>query len=80
MNPDRDLQQMTIITNYNTTRRLKNNRKKQYTQKNKKEKKLSTSDHFKRRMIMPIGSSSFGIPNTPEIMKEIERVAREYHI
>jgi hypothetical protein len=36
--------------------------------------------HFKKRMNMPIGTSSISIPNTPEVMAEIERVAREYHV
>ena len=75
-----ELANIQIISNHRNTLRLKNNRKKQNTKKHKKQKKQSEADHFRARMNMPIGTSSFGIPNTPEIMKEIERVAREYHV
>lgn len=71
---------MRIISNYRNTHHSKNNRNTQYTKKNKKPKKLSEMEHFKARMNMPIGTSSFSIPLTPEIIADNARIAREYHI
>ncbi len=33
--------------------------------------------HFKKRMNMPIGTSSFGIPITDNIQREIDRYYRD---
>jgi len=56
---------------YRNTRRSKN-RKAQHTKKNKSE-----MYHFKKRMNMPIGTSSFGIPLTPKMIEENERYYRD---
>ena len=59
------------------------NRTRSKNKKYRNTKKNTMSDemyHFKKRMNMPIGTSSISIPNTPEVMAEIERVAREYHV
>jgi hypothetical protein len=40
-------------------------------------KKRSEMEHFRARMNLPIGTSSVGIPHTPEIKAEIERYAKE---
>lgn len=69
-----------IRSEYRNTHHSKNNRNTQYTKKNKKPKTLSEMEHFKARMNMPIGTSSFSIPLTPEIIADNARIAREYHI
>lgn len=69
-----------IRSEYRNTHHSKNNRNTQHTRKNKKPKKLSEMEHFTARMNMPIGTSSFSIPLTPEIIADNARIAREYHI
>jgi hypothetical protein len=66
-----------IRSEYRNTRHSKNNKKTQYTRKNKKPRKLSEWEHFRARMNLPIGTSSFGIPITDDVRKENERIARE---
>jgi hypothetical protein len=71
------------ISNHRNTRRSKNNKKNKNTRKNKNQKKLSEMsglEHFRARMRIPIGTSSFGIPLTPEMIADGERIAREYHV
>ncbi len=70
-----DLPNISIISKYRNTRRS-NNKKNRNTKKNKKQKKLSELDHFKARMNMPIGTSSFGLPLTPEMIAINERYAK----
>ena len=67
------------ISQRRNTRRSKNNRKNRYTRRysNRKQKKLTEREHFIERMKMPIGTSSFGIPVTPEIKADIERYSRD---
>ena len=36
-------------------------------------------DHFRARMNLPIGSSTFSIPLTAEMLEENERIARKYN-
>ena len=67
----------TRRSNYKNTRRSKNNRQNSTTKKNNKPKRLSEREHFRARMNLPIGTSSFSIPNTPEVMADIERYSRE---
>lgn len=77
----RELNYTDIISDRRNTRRY-NNRKNKNTRRNnnKKQKKLTEKEHFIERMKMPIGTSSFGIPITPEIKADNERIAREYSI
>lgn len=58
---------------YRNTRRSKN-RKAQHTKKNKMSSEMY---HFKKRMNMPIGTSSFGIPLTSKMIEENERYYRD---
>ena len=58
--------------NYRNTRSLKNNKKKQNTRKNHKR-----TNHFKERMNMPIGTSSFKIVLTPEMIAANERYSKD---
>jgi len=68
---------MAILPEYRTTRNSKSNRKNRNTHKNNKQKKLSEWEHFRARMNLPIGTSSWGIPITDDVRKEIERYARD---
>jgi len=74
---NRELTSTGIVKDYRNTFRTKNNRKNRHTQKNKKQTKLNDMDHFKARMNMPIGTSSFGIPITDDLRKKIERYSKE---
>lgn len=74
---NRELIHTATITNYRNTRCSKNTRKNRNTKKNNR-KKLSEIDHFRARMNMPIGTSSFSIPLTPEMIANRERLAKEY--
>ncbi len=73
---DVDLHHTTIISKYRNTRRS-NNKKNRSTKKNKKPKKLSEMEHFRARMRMPIGTSSIGLPLTPEMIAINERYAKK---
>lgn len=66
-----------IRSEYRNTRHSKNNKKTQHTRKNKKPRKLSEWEHFRARMNLPIGTSSFGIPITDDVRKEIDEYAKE---
>jgi hypothetical protein len=72
-----------ILSNYRNTRRSKNNRnnrKNRNTRRsknNRKHTKLTQREHFIERMKMPIGTSSFGIPLTPEMIADGERYSRD---
>ena len=77
----RELNYTDTISHRRNTRRSKNNRKNRHTRRaNRNQKKLTEREHFIERMKMPIGTSSFGIPLTPEMIADRERVAREYSI
>ena len=39
--------------------------------------KMSELDHFRARMNMPIGTSSWSIPITDDVRKDIERISKE---
>ena len=75
----RELNYTDTISHRRNTRRSKNNRKNRNTRRanNRKQKKLTEREHFIERMKMPIGTSSFGIPLTPEMIADRERVARD---
>lgn len=77
----RELNYTDIISQRRNTRRSNNNnnRKNRYTRRanNRKQKKLTEREHFIERTKMPIGTSSFGIPLTPEMIADRERVARD---
>lgn len=66
---------MKIVSEYRNRTRSKS-KKNRNTKKNKMSNEMY---HFKKRMNMPIGTSSISIPNTPEVMADIERVARKYY-
>jgi hypothetical protein len=66
-----------IIPNYGTTRRSNNNRKLRNTRKIKKQKKLTAREHFYRRMLMPMGISTFTMPLTPEMRVANEEYSKE---
>jgi len=72
------IKEQNHMSNYRNTRRSMNKMNNRNTKKNT-EKKMTAKDHFTTRMNLPIGSLSFSIPNTSEVMAEIERVARKYH-
>lgn len=67
------------ISQRRNTRRSKNNGKNRNTRRanNRKQKKLTEREHFIERMKMPIGTSSFGIPLTPEMIADRERYSRD---
>ena len=69
-----------VITDNRHTRRVKNNKQNKNTKKNKKQEIRSEMDNFRARMNMPIGTSSFGIPLTPEMIADRERMAGQYHV
>jgi hypothetical protein len=78
----RELNYTDTISHRRNTRRSKNNRKNRYTRRynNRNQKKITEREHFIERMKMPIGTSSIGIPITPEIKADNERIARQYSI
>lgn len=47
------------------------------TKKNKKQKKMSELDHFRARMRLPIGTTTFGITLTPEMIENNARIEKE---
>jgi hypothetical protein len=64
---------ITTMTENRNTRRSKNNRKSRKTKRNIKYKKMSEMsemEHFRARMSLPIGTSTFGIPLTSEMIEE----------
>ena len=62
---------------YSKTYRLKNNKNTRHTKKNTKPKKRSPIELFKARMSLPIGTSSFSISLTPEMIKANEECLKE---
>ena len=46
-------------------------------EKQKKISEMSEMDHFKARMRLPIGTTSFGITLTPEMIENNARIEKE---
>ena len=68
------------LSNLYTCRSTKTNKTNRYTRKNKKQTKRSEMteiDHFRARMRLPIGTTSFGIALTPEMIENNARIEKE---
>ena len=74
------LHPIRIISNYRNTRNSTKTHKNTHTTRKNKQKKLSEIseiDHFRARMNMPIGTTSFGISLTPEMIATNEIIRKE---
>ena len=47
------------------------------TESEEQTNKMSELDHFRARMNIPIGTSSWSIPITDDVRKDIERISKE---